>query len=145
MDGIIQFLLIVGIIVIGIVKQFKKEAKKNADDRELMPLPEDDMDEDVMPIPEGWDTTYGGFIPKGPKQEPKPALKEEYQFSSSKHIFAGDSANTSTKYAAAQHNQKTSPPATIPTIPNIESEYAITSEEEARKAIVWSEILQRKY
>ena len=30
MDGILQFLLIAGIIVIGGVKQFKKEAKKNA-------------------------------------------------------------------------------------------------------------------
>lgn len=28
MDGILQFLLIAGIIVIGIAKQFKKEAKK---------------------------------------------------------------------------------------------------------------------
>ena len=28
MDGILQFLLIAGIIVIGVVKQFKKEAKK---------------------------------------------------------------------------------------------------------------------
>ena len=45
MDGILQFLLIVGIIVIGVVKQFKKEAKKNAENRPAMPVPENDIDE----------------------------------------------------------------------------------------------------
>ena len=44
MDGILQFLLIAGIIVIGIVKQFKKEAKKNADNNPAMPLPEGEID-----------------------------------------------------------------------------------------------------
>ena len=43
MDGILQFLLIVGIIVIGVVKQFKKEAKKNAENRPAMPVPENDI------------------------------------------------------------------------------------------------------
>lgn len=145
MDGIIQFLLIAGIIVIGIVKQFKKEAKKNAEDRPAVPLPDDDMD-DTMPIPESWGKTYGGFIPEGPKQEPKPIPKEEYQFSSSKHVFAADSAKTSPKRAVAPPKQKSSPPPTTSQQKSeTESEYSINSAEEARKAIIWSEILQRKY
>ena len=44
MDDILQFLLIAGIIVIGIVKQFKKEAKKNADNSPAMPMPDTDFD-----------------------------------------------------------------------------------------------------
>ena len=55
MDGILQFLLIVGIIVIGVVKQFKKEAKKNAENRPAMPVPENDIDESALPIPEAWE------------------------------------------------------------------------------------------
>ena len=97
MDDILQFLLIAGIIVIGIVKQFKKEAKKNADNSPAMPMPDTDFDDDALPIPESWGKTYGGYIPEGPQPEPKPVstAKEEYQFSSSKHIFGGDPANTS--------------------------------------------------
>ena len=97
MDGILQFLLIVGIIVIGVVKQFKKEAKKNAENRPAMPVPENDIDEGALPIPEAWGNTYGGFIPEGPApQIPSVSTtKEEYQFSASKHIFGGDSTNTS--------------------------------------------------
>ena len=88
MDGILQFLLIVGIIVIGVVKQFKKEAKKNAENRPAMPVPENDIDESALPIPEAWGNTYGGFIPEGPapKIPSVPTEKEEYQFSAS-NIF----------------------------------------------------------
>ena len=79
MDGILQFLLIVGIIVIGVVKQFKKEAKKNAENRPAMPVPENDIDESALPIPEAWGNTYGGFIPEGPapKIPSVPTEKEE--------------------------------------------------------------------
>ena len=147
MDGILQFLLIAGIIVIGIVKQFKKEAKKNADNKPAMPLPEEEIDEDAMPIPQGWGKTYGGYIPEGPEAEaaPAPTTKKEYQFSASKHIFGGDSANVSPKDATVSPKQKISPPPSAPQTSDTDSDYSIHSAEEARKAIIWSEILQRKY
>ena len=147
MDGILQFLLIVGIIVIGVVKQFKKEAKKNAENRPAMPVPENDIDESALPIPEAWGNTYGGFIPEGPapKIPSVPTEKEEYQFSASKHIFGGDSTNTSPKHTTTHPKQKISPPLSTPQKPETDSEYSIHSAEEARKAIIWSEILQRKY
>ena len=147
MDDILQFLLIAGIIVIGIVKQFKKEAKKNADNSPAMPMPDTDFDDDALPIPESWGKTYGGYIPEGPQPEPKPVstAKEEYQFSSSKHIFGGDPANTSPKPITAPPKQKISPPPSVQQKPETDSEYAIHSAKEARKAIIWSEILQRKY
>ena len=147
MDGILQFLLIAGIIVIGIAKQFKKEAKKNADNSPAMPMPDTDFDDDALPIPKGWGETYGGYIPEGPQPEPKPVAtaKEEYQFSASKHIFGGDSTNTSPKHTTTHPKQKISPPLSTPQKPETDSEYSIHSAEEARKAIIWSEILQRKY
>ncbi|MBD9094431.1 MAG: hypothetical protein EGQ20_18170 [Bacteroides oleiciplenus] len=147
MDGILQFLLIAGIIVIGIVKQFKKEAKKNADNSPAMPIPEEDMDDTAMPIPQGWGKTYGGYIPEGPEQEPEPApiAKKEYQFSASKHIFGRDSEDVHPQHAATPPKQKISPPPPASQNPATDSEYSIHSAEEARKAIIWSEILQRKY
>ena len=116
MDGILQFLLIVGIIVIGVVKQFKKEAKKNAENRPAMPVPENDIDESALPIPEAWGNTYGGFIPEGPapKIPSVPTEKEEYQFSASKHIFGGDSTNTSPKHTTTHPKQNISPPLSTP-------------------------------
>lgn len=147
MDGILQFLLIAGIIVIGIVKQFKKEAKENADNSPAMPLPEEEIDKDAMPVPQIWGKTYGGHIPEGPEIEtaPAPAAKKEYQFSASKHIFGGDSTDAHLQHVAAPPKQKTSPPPSAPKTPETDSEYSIHSAEEARKAIIWSEILKRKY
>ena len=77
MDGILQFLLIAGIIVIGIAKQFKKEAKKNADNSPAMPMPDTDFDDDALPIPKGWGETYGGYIPEGPQPEPSLLLQQK--------------------------------------------------------------------
>ena len=76
MDDILQFLLIAGIIVIGIVKQFKKEAKKNADNSPAMPMPDTDFDDDALPIPESWGKTY--ISPKVPNRNrnPFPQLKK---------------------------------------------------------------------
>ncbi len=125
MDGILQFLLIAGIIVIGIVKQFKKEAKKNADNNPAMPLPDVDN-----PLPECWGKTYGGYIPEGPEvaEKPKPVSKPSAK---SKHT----SIKASPPSPASRPQESD----------EVTSEYGIHSAEEARKAIIWSEILQRKY
>lgn len=52
--------------------------------------------------------------------------------------------------ASIAETQPVAPSATkqetsLPNEPDTESEYAISSAEEARRAIIWSEILQRKY
>ena len=82
MDGILQFLLIAGIIVIGVVKQFKKEAKKNAENRPAMPVPENEIDEGALPIPEAWGNTYGGFIPEGPAPQYPPFRQQKKNINS---------------------------------------------------------------
>ena len=106
MEDVFKFLLVAAVIVIGLVKQFKKEANKNADKSPDIPMPDVDN-----PLPEYWGgDTYGGFIPEGPKpaEKPKPASRPQES-------------------------------------DEVTSEYGIHSAEEARKAIIWSEILQRKY
>ena len=63
MEDVFKFLLVAAVIVIGLVKQFKKEANKNADKSPDITLPEV-----VNPLPEYWGgDTYGGFIPEGPQ------------------------------------------------------------------------------
>ena len=115
MDDILQFLLIAGIIVIGIVKQFKKEAKRTLTTAPLCPCRTLTLTMTHCPFPKAGGKTYGGYIPEGPRPEPKPVstAKEEYQFSSSKHIFGGDPANTSPKPITAPPKQKISPPPSV--------------------------------
>ena len=126
MEDVFKFLLVAAVIVIGLVKQFKKEANKNADKSPDIPMPDVDN-----PLPEYWGgDTYGGFIPEGPKpaEKPKPVSKPSAK---SKHT----SIKASPPSPASRPQESD----------EVTSEYGIHSAEEARKAIIWSEILQRKY
>jgi len=91
-------------------------------------IPMPDVDN---PLPEYWGgDTYGGFIPEGPKpaEKPKPVSKPSAK---SKHT----SIKASPPSPASRPQESD----------EVTSEYGIHSAEEARKAIIWSEILQRKY
>ena len=134
MDEVLKFLLIAAVIVIGIVRQLKKEAKKNADKVPTMPTPETGN-----PLPENWGGgTYGGYIPEGPQQEPPIQVKKKKTTSTPKPFLSSTTSSTT---------QIASPPASSLQEPDesAESEFTIHSAEEARRAIIWSEILQRKY
>lgn len=134
MDEVLKFLLIAAVIVIGIVRQLKKEANKNADKAPSMPIPETEN-----PLPENWGGgTYGGYIPEGPQQEPPVQVKKKKTTSTPKPFLSNTTSSTT---------QITSPPASSlqESDESEESEFAIHSAEEARRAIIWSEILQRKY
>ena len=133
MEELFKFLLVVAFIVIGIVTQLRKEAGKNTGKDsgkalDGMPMPDSDH-----PLPEPWrGDTYGGFIPEGPKpteklrktSKPKKAAKPSTY---SKHPSAKPSP-TSQALCPQEADEAA-------------SEYGIHSAEEARKAIVWSEIL----
>lgn len=151
MDGILQFLIVAGIIVIGIAKQFKKEAKKNAENKPAMPLPDEEMDNDAMPFPESWGKTYGGFIPEGPEEEAEPVFipnqpRKKYKSTTSKTFLPGEPAARASAYSpVVDPNLEVPPPPSVSQNPSTENEYTIHSADEARKAIIWSEILRRKY
>lgn len=114
MEDIFKFLMVAAVIVIGLINQYKKEAKKNAGEKPVVPIPDVDN-----PLPESWeDNTYGGYIPKS-SQPKKPAS-------------APRSFKKNTSVPDTQEEEES-------------SEYAIHSAEEARKAIIWGEILQRKH
>ncbi len=126
MEDIFKFLLVVGVIVISFVSQAKKGAKKRAGDTSAMPMPDE-----KNPLPESWnDETYGGYIPEGPKPEAIATRKQTEK----KHKPAQ-------KQPSIQQNTDNRLPEPV----DEPSEFEIHSAEEARKAIVWGEILQRKY
>lgn len=146
MEDVFKFLLIAAVIVIGIARQFKKEASKNADNGPVMPTPEEDH-----PLPENWGGgTYGGYIPEGPQPEPVHQVKQKKTTSTPKPFRSGTSVPTN---AGTSSYKPTSAMQSLPPLTSglqefeepADSEFAIHSAEEARRAIVWSEILQRKY
>lgn len=121
MEDILQFLFITGLIIIGIVRQFREESKKNADKQFDIPLPEEEeIDEDATPVPQSWGRPYVGHITE--KQPPK---------------------KVSASVAPPKRVSPPSPPALQ--TPDSNPDYSIHSAEEARKAIIWSEILRNKW
>lgn len=129
MEEVLKFLAIIAVIVAGIVSQVRKEAKKNAANTPRVPMPDAPQQ---MPDYRN-DDTYGGFIPKGPDPIATHTPKKPKKTSSSRH-----SSPTPPK-------PKETPPEEITQETDDTSDFNIRSAEEARRAIIWSEILQRKY
>lgn len=112
MEDIVKFLLVIGFIVIGIVKQSKKETDKEA--------------EPDMPVPDA-------PLPTQPIAQPRKAKKK------------GKAKPFPQTSGPSPHSTPATPPLAEPQTPEETSEFNIRSAEEARKAIIWSEILNRKY
>ncbi|WP_274972603.1 hypothetical protein [Bacteroides fluxus] len=137
MEDVFKFLLVAAVMVIGLVRQFKKEARKDTEGKPFM-LPGTNMDDDTCPPYPEQEDTYGGYIPEGPRTTEQPA----------EGIFARPAKSNPKKSATSSYTPvQTNPSPPIAETPesNGTSEYSIHSAEEARRAIIWSEILQRKY
>ena len=121
MEDILKFLLIAGILIIGFVKQAKKEAKNTSapprDDND-MPRPHK-----THPLPESWEG-----IPI-----PPPLQTDNTQAYQTQQTVQHKQSVAQTPQTNRAEIQDTSPAIDI------------QSAEEIRKGIIWSEILQRKY
>ena len=165
MEDFLKFLLIAGVILVGIFKEVNKnsKSKKAKNKRPVSPMPSPvEVAPDAVPMPEAW----GGpksleelFQPKpiepptrkkhsqqtppqqSPKQTAKPAAqqkrkKEEISVSASlANSAAQDKRNSQQGSHYNSHTEST----------DNEHDFTIHSAEEARRAIIWGEILQRKY
>ncbi len=125
MEDILQFLFIAGFIIISIVGQLKKESKKSTDNQFDTPLPEEEIDEDAMPVPQSWGRSYADHTTE--KLPPKAVHK----------------LTASPRTAPPKKVSSSPPPA--PQASDSNPDYSIHSVEEARKAIIWSEILRNKW
>ncbi len=137
MEDILKFLLIAGILIIGFVKQAKKEAKNTSapsrDDNDMPrphkthPLPES---WEGIPIPPPLQTDNTQAEKQAHKQKAKPFIPKNYQ---TQQTMRHKQSVAQTPQTNRTETQDTS------------SAIDIQSAEEIRKGIIWSEILQRKY
>ena len=154
MEDFLKFLLIAGVILVGIFKEVNKnsKSKKAKNKRPVSPMPSPvEVAPDAVPMPEEW----GGpksleelFQPKPlkqtpPQQSPKQTAKPAAQQKRKKEevSVAASIANSS---AQDKRNAKQGSHYNHPE-PDSDQDFSIHSVEEARRAIIWGEILQRKY
>ena len=116
MEDVMQFLLVAGILAFGIYKQFNKEKSKKPEKSMPMPTPEYEY-EPEFEKPVIFEKPQKKTVPP-----PKPSLPQE----GIRNTHAPNNISEPIKEADR-------------------SEFSIQSAEEARRAIIWSEILQRKY
>jgi hypothetical protein len=135
MDGIIEFLVIAAVIIVGIVSQNKK-SKAEQSTQERPPIPHRPNVGEALPEPKAYDPYEEIFIPTTPKKKKK--KRTPTPFLSEEPIEEGTPAVTSMRDLGSSVSTETEENAES-------SEYALNSVDEARKAIVWGEILQRKY
>lgn len=151
MEDFLKFLLIAGIVLVGIFREANKNKAKKAKDKRPVPSipPTAEIAPDAVPMPQ----TRGNMFPPHdlyqpipiekptPKQPlPKKKLAGQRQTNVSQFGTLGENnigtTGLNAPHSTASSQQETSPPA---------NDYSIHSAEEARRAIIWGEILQRKY
>lgn len=118
MEDVLQFLLVAGILAFGIFKQFNKEKNKKQEKGSPMPVPEYEYE------PEFEETILFEKPQRQRTPSPKPALPKE---------------GIRSTYVP------TTRPKTIKKAEVSKNEFSIQSMKEARRAIIWSEVLRRKY
>lgn len=124
MEDFLKFLLMAGVILVGIFKEVNKNKKPGK--RPVSPMPSsDEIKPDAVPMPEAW---------SNPKRKKK---REEVSVAAS---IANSAAQD--KRNIRQNSQYNAPDESSP---GNEQDFTIRSAEEARRAIIWGEILQRKY
>ena len=151
MEDFLKFLLIAGVILVGIFKEVSKnnKSKKTQNKRPVPPTPSPvEVDPDATPIPEFWgrgSKVLDDFLQSLPVEQPapKPAPKPTPKKKKEEISVAASIANRS---AQDKRNTKQGSHYDHPETDNSNQEdFSIHSAEEARRAIIWGEILQRKY
>ncbi|WP_294473208.1 ferrichrome ABC transporter substrate-binding protein [uncultured Bacteroides sp.] len=151
MEDFLKFLLIAGVILVGIFKEVNKNKSKKTKENRPVPQtpPTVEIDPDAVPLPEAWGrsrTLEDIFQPQtyeqpAPKPAPKPAAKPKR-----KKEEISVSASLASSAAQDEKNSRQGSHYNTPHESDDNKEdFGIHSAEEARKAIIWGEILQRKY
>lgn len=135
MEDIFKILLVTGILIYGFVKQLRKETPEQP----AFPYPEM-PDSDIPPMPEG--IPIPEDIPMQQDSHPEPA--QETVIAPHKQSGSTPAHKKSRKYQPIQESKQTTADLSA-NEHNETTDYSIHSVEEARRAIIWSEILQRKY
>ncbi|WP_077155560.1 hypothetical protein [Bacteroides bouchesdurhonensis] len=149
MEDIFKFLLLAGVIIVGIVKSIRKTVDHTEDKRSVPPTQSTvETVPDTVPLPEAWGKIFSpkdifqpATTPKkstSPSQKPKNQKKHAAQF--------GSENNVAQQNAESQSSHPHISSSTVSLEPSEnEEDFAIHSIEEARRAIIWGEIMHRKY
>ena len=147
MEDFLKFLLIAGVILVGIFKEVSKKSKtkKATDKRPVPPISSPtEIEPDAVPMPEAWGKIELPIPKKSSKQASRHAPKQQQQKKKREEVSVAASLANS----AAQDELNSRQGSHFNT-PNESSDnngdFTIHSAEEARRAIIWGEILQRKY
>lgn len=142
MDEMWNILLVIGVIAFSLFKGKAKEAKTDMATEEDMPMPPTDeqpLETEATPVPWFNPKSLDELLRPIQQEHPKPASRKMKRTSPpTRHV-------TETSRANSKENPSIN---SIPQASGTEEtseEFAIHSTEEARKAIIWGEILQRKY
>ena len=153
MEDFLKFLLIAGVILVGIFKEVNKnsKSKKAKNNRPVPPTPSPvEVAPDATPMPEAWGRPRSleelfqpipaeqrTRKPKVRQQESKPKKKKE-EVSVAASIANSAAQDERNSRQGAHYN-------TSHDSHDNKEDFTIHSAEEARRAIIWGEILQRKY
>lgn len=138
MEDILKYVLVGVVLIVAFIRQTRKETQKKQ--TSLPPfMPQSETPSSPLPDKQK-DRTYDGYIPEGPAPEPVEPPKPR------KPRTRPNFATPSAKERPRQSTPVTPPPpAATPDTGDDASDYSIRSAEEARRAIIWGEILNRKY
>ncbi|WP_294626909.1 ferrichrome ABC transporter substrate-binding protein [uncultured Bacteroides sp.] len=159
MEDFLKFLFIAGVILVGVFKEMNKnsQAKKTTGKRPVSPTPTPgEIAPDAVPVPEPWARPQSPHellrpIPveppapkrnarKAPKQQQHPPKKKKREEVSVAASIANSAAQDELNRRQNPHNG-----APHDTAATGNGDFTIHSAEEARRALIWGEILQRKY
>lgn len=156
MEDFLRFAVIAGIILISIVKHFRKNNTKNPAGIPSDTQPE--IIEEVFPVPPASRTEIpsrrasagkaDAYIPPHERRAATQRAATEKQKATSRQeklrtFLPGESAGRNAQQSKPTPGNVASKRAS--TGSKAANDYSISSAEEARKAIIWAEVLQRKY
>ncbi|WP_333698141.1 ferrichrome ABC transporter substrate-binding protein [Bacteroides congonensis] len=147
MEDFLKFLLIAGVILVGIFKEVSKnsKSKKATDKRPVPPIPSPtEIEPDAVPMPEAWGKIELPIPKKSSKQASRHAPKQQQQKKKREEVSVA--ASLANSAAQDELNSRQGSHFNTPNESSDNNEdFTIHSAEEARRAIIWGEILQRKY
>ncbi|GAA6258908.1 hypothetical protein F070042J6_47600 [Bacteroides sp. f07] len=160
MEDFLKFLLIAGVILVGIFKEVNKnsKSKKATNKRPASPIPSPtQIEPDDVPMPEAWGSPKSldellrpiPVEPPTPKRSSQQAFRQapkQKQKQKKKKEEVSVAASIANSAAQDALNTRQGAHYDAPHESSDKKEdFTIHSAEEARRAIIWGEILQRKY
>lgn len=144
MEDFLKFLLIAGVILVGIFKEVNKnsKSKKAKNNRPVPPTPSPvEVAPDATPMPEAWGRPRSLeelLQPISAEQRTRKPKKKKEEVSVAASIANSAAQDERNSRQGAHYN-------TSHDSHDNKEDFTIHSAEEARRAIIWGEILQRKY